>query len=56
MPTLTLKVTVQGENVELDVPVQTVHRLQILANERGMTAQALAGELLERAKDGESQA
>ena len=47
---LTLNVTVEGETVELQVPPSTVHRLQVLANERGVTAQALAGELLERAR------
>ena len=55
MPTMTLRVTVKGETVELDVPPQTVHRLQTLAHERGTTAQALAGELLERARAREEQ-
>ena len=46
--TLTLRVTVHGETVELDVPPLVVQKLQAHARERGVSAQALAGQLIER--------
>ena len=49
LTTVTLRVVVEGETVELDVPPLVVDRLHRLAAERGTSAQRLAGELIERA-------